>query len=106
MPGKVLGPQKHLSANEILSRPLCRLQGLKRNFWSTPVQKNQVGQLRTVGKRHTQAEIGTRPNLKCAFYKQNLISKNQPQFSRSQEGLAPGLPIFQITGGQGEGLEV
>ena len=33
-------------------------------------------------------EIGTRPNLKCAFYKQNLISKNQPQFDRSPEGKA------------------
>ena len=33
-------------------------------------------------------EIGTRPKLKCVFYRQNLISNNQPQFSRSQEGKA------------------
>ena len=40
-------------------------------------------------KKGRDLDMGMRPNLKCSFYKQNLISTNHP-------------PIFQIAGGQGK----
>ena len=39
--------------------------------------------------------MGTRPNVKCDFYKQNLATKNPPQFSGSQEGRGEGPAGFR-----------
>ena len=37
-------------------------------------------------KKGGDLEIGTWPKLKCTLYEQNLVSQNQPYFSRFMEG--------------------
>ena len=52
----------------------------------TPKQGVPKGKKQPHEKKGGGLEIGTWPKLKCTFYEQNLVSQNQPQFSRFPEG--------------------
>ena len=52
----------------------------------TPKQEVPKGLKQPHEKKGGDLEIGTWPRLKCTFYEQNLVSQNQPQFSRFPEG--------------------
>ena len=52
----------------------------------TPKQGVPKGSKQPHEKKGGDLEIGTWPRLKCTFYEQNLVSQNQPQFSRFPEG--------------------
>ena len=54
----------------------------------TPNQGVPKGLEQPHEKKGGDLEIGTWPRLKCAFYEQNLVSQNQPYFSRFMEGEA------------------
>ena len=52
----------------------------------TPKQGGPKGLKQPHEKKGGDLEIGTWPRLKCTLYEQNLVSQNQPQFSRFPEG--------------------
>ena len=54
--------------------------------FQNPKARSPEGKKQPHEKKGGGLEIDTWPKLKCTFYEQNLVSQNQPQFSRFPEG--------------------